>query len=170
MQIKTASALPEPQKTIARGNDGVTRLNRRQFFKLSGIAGGGLVLGLGITQQQAKAQELTGGLAEISPYVQIQSNGRINIFSKNPECGQGIKTGLPLIIAEELDARWEDVDVVQADIDASKFGFQMRSFGHKQLDHFVIAKLNSISERRHSGRGYNTTQVAYAHLVDFGFR
>ena len=125
MQIKTASALPEPQKTIARGNDGVTRLNRRQFFKLSGIAGGGLVLGLGITQQQAKAQELTGGLAEISPYVQIQSNGRINIFSKNPECGQGIKTGLPLIIAEELDARWEDVDVVQADIDASKFGFQI---------------------------------------------
>ncbi|MDT8398733.1 MAG: molybdopterin cofactor-binding domain-containing protein [Pseudomonadales bacterium] len=98
-------------------------VSRRQFFKISGIAGGGLALGLALTgSKQAKAQ--AGANATLSPYVQIQTNGRINIFSKNPECGQGIKTGLPLIIAEELDAAWTDVDVVQADIDASKYGAQ----------------------------------------------
>src|SRR5690606_3645557 len=54
----------------------------------------------------------------------IKPDGRINIFSKNPECGQGIKTGLPLIIAEELDCAWTDVDVVQADIDGARYGAQ----------------------------------------------
>lgn len=107
-------------------NSKTSSLNRRQFFKVSGIAGGGLALGLSMnSNKQAHAQGLNENLVELSPYVQIQSNGRINIFSKNPECGQGIKTGLPLIIAEELDVRWEDVDVIQADIDPTKYGLQL---------------------------------------------
>ncbi len=101
-------------------------ISRRRFFKISGIAGGGLTLGMAMGTSQAAAQDGSSvAEANISPYVQIQANGRINIFSKNPECGQGIKTGLPLIIAEELDARWADVDVVQADIDASRYGLQL---------------------------------------------
>ena len=119
-QLAKDSTLSEQEPNSIAG------LNRRQFFKVSGVAGGGLVLGLGMSSsKQAKAQSLTEGPIELSPYVQIQNNGRINIFSKNPECGQGIKTGLPLIIAEELDARWEDVDVVQADIDFTRYGFQI---------------------------------------------
>ena len=111
---------------FTKQNNNITGLNRRQFFKVSGIAGGGLVLGLSMaSNRQANAQAIDGDLVEISPYVQIQSNGRVNIFSKNPECGQVIKTGLPLIIAEELDVRWEDVDVIQADIDPTKYGLQL---------------------------------------------
>ena len=105
----------------------IPELSRRQFFKVSGITGGGLVIGLalGTGSNKAKAQSAAAdATSTLSPYVQIQPNGRINIFSKNPECGQGIKTGLPLIIADELDCAWEDVDVVQADIDASKYGAQ----------------------------------------------
>ncbi len=111
----------------AEKKDGkINDLNRRQFFKISGIAGGGLVLGMGMgAQKQANAQSTTAESIELNPYVQILSNGRINIFSKNPELGQGIKTGLPLIIAEELDVRWEDVDVVQADIDFARYGLQL---------------------------------------------
>jgi len=102
---------------------GMPNVSRRQFFKITGVAGGGLAIGLAMGgSSKAKAQ--SSGDATLSPYVQIQPNGRINLFSKNPECGQGIKTGLPLIIAEELDCAWEDVDVVQADIDASKYGAQ----------------------------------------------
>ncbi len=52
----------------------------------------------------------------------IKPDGRITIFSKNPECGQGIKNGLPMIIAEELDCAWSDVDVEQADVDAALYG------------------------------------------------
>ncbi|MGY8789515.1 MAG: molybdopterin cofactor-binding domain-containing protein [Pseudomonadales bacterium] len=103
---------------------GMPDVSRRDFFKLSGVAGGGLVIGLSMgTSSKAKAQS-GAETSTLSPYVQIQINGRINLFSKNPECGQGIKTGLPLIIAEELDCAWEDVDVVQADIDGSKYGAQ----------------------------------------------
>jgi len=101
-------------------------VGRRGFLKLTGLAGGGLVLGAFSTgaPKKAFAQAATADVAALSPYVQIKPDGRVNIFSKNPECGQGIKTGLPLIIAEELDCAWETVDVVQADIDASKYGAQ----------------------------------------------
>jgi isoquinoline 1-oxidoreductase subunit beta len=98
-------------------------LNRRQFFKLSSIAGGGLVLG-GISMGGSKKAfaQASDDAAELSAYVQIKPDGRITLFSKNPECGQGIKTGLPLIIAEELDCAWDDVDVETADVDAAKYG------------------------------------------------
>jgi hypothetical protein len=101
-------------------------LNRRQFFKLSGVAGGGLVLGGvaltgGSRKAFAQAANNNAGV-ELTAFVQIKPDGRITLFSKNPECGQGIKTGLPLIIAEELDCAWEDVDVETADVDAARYG------------------------------------------------
>ncbi len=101
-------------------------VSRRGFLKLSGIAGGGLILGAALagSNKTMAATKKAAGPTEttLSPYVQIKPDGRINIFSKNPECGQGIKTGLPLIIAEELDCAWTDVDVMQADIDAKRYG------------------------------------------------
>jgi len=98
-------------------------MNRRSFMKLTGLAGGGLVLGGMSVGASKKAFAQAGDdVATLSAYVQIKPDGRITLFSKNPECGQGIKTGLPLIIAEELDCAWADVDVVQADVDAAKYG------------------------------------------------
>lgn len=120
--------LPEFFQEVAKEPSvgiGIPEVSRREFFKISTIAGGGLAIGLAMgSSPKAKAQAGSTETTTLSPYVQIQPNGRINIFSKNPECGQGIKTGLPLIIAEELDCAWEDVDVVQADIDGSKYGAQ----------------------------------------------
>ena len=107
--------------TVAAASPAV---DRRQFLKLSGLAGGGLVLGgFGtMAPRRSFAQDASADTTTLSAYVQIKPDGRINLFSKNPECGQGIKTGLPLIIAEELDCAWDDVDVVQADVDAAKYG------------------------------------------------
>lgn len=102
-----------------------TEVSRRSFLKLSGMVGGGLVLGgfgaMGGRKAFA-ADAATDDVSTLTAYVQIKPDGRITLFSKNPECGQGIKTGLPLIIAEELDCAWADVDVVQADVDAAKYG------------------------------------------------
>lgn len=102
-------------------------MNRRGFLKFTGIAGGGLMLGgMALTGDKAFAQPPAAtpppNTTPFVPYVHIKPDGRITIFSKNPECGQGIKTGMPLMIAEELDCAWSDVDVEQADVDATLYG------------------------------------------------
>ena len=103
----------------------VTRINRRNLFKVSAIAGGGLMLQLNMPM--AALAEDGGTLVqskELNVYVQIDTDGQITIYSSIPEMGQGIKTTLPMIIAEEMGAKWEDVVVLDAPLDASKYGMQ----------------------------------------------
>jgi isoquinoline 1-oxidoreductase subunit beta len=103
------------------------RLSRRGFIKLTGVAGGGLVLaftlGTGPAVRQALANE-GADAREFNAYVQIAPDGRIVLFAKNPEVGQGVKTSLPMIVAEELDADWDHVEVRQSDIDSARYGVQ----------------------------------------------
>lgn len=100
-------------------------LNRRAFLKLSGIAGGGFVLASILPVRLATAEDLGSlvGSVELNTFIQVSSEGEITIYSSNPEMGQGIKTALPMIIAEEMGAKWEDVRVLQAPVD-ERFGRQ----------------------------------------------
>lgn len=97
----------------------VVKLDRRQFLKLTGVVGGGLMLAS--VAPRAHAQE--NAAFQPNRYLKIDSEG-IQIFAKNPEIGQGVKTSLPMIVAEELDASWSDVQVIQAPIDSDAYGFQ----------------------------------------------
>jgi isoquinoline 1-oxidoreductase subunit beta len=102
-------------------------VSRRQFLKLVGLAGGGLAVAFYLgDSQSALAQNATGSEPDFKPngFVQISSNGDIVIFSKCPEIGQGIKTAFGLIIAEELDADWERVEVKQAAVNPAVYGRQ----------------------------------------------
>ena len=103
----------------------MTKINRRNFLKVSALAGGGLMLELSLPAS-AQAEELGTlvGSKELNVYVKIASDGQITIYSAIPEMGQGIKTALPMIIAEEMGAKWEDVVVIDAPLDAKKFGMQ----------------------------------------------
>ncbi len=108
---------------------GITRLDRRSFLRLTGLAGGGLMLGVsvGCSPEEANAPgsaPTSDGSFQPNAFVQISEAGII-IFAPVPEIGQGVKTSLPMIVAEELDAAWEDVTVIQADIDADRFGRQV---------------------------------------------
>jgi isoquinoline 1-oxidoreductase subunit beta len=97
-----------------------TNLDRRNFFRISALAGGGFLLG----SWNAEAAEVA---ATFSPnaFIRITPEGLVTILSKNPEIGQGIKTSLPMIIAEELEVPWEKVTVEQAPVDQAAFGNQV---------------------------------------------
>jgi isoquinoline 1-oxidoreductase beta subunit len=99
------------------------KLDRRSFLKLTGLAGGGLVLGFAMGSDAVAAAGGDGAFAP-NAFLRIARDGSILIYSKGPEIGQGIKTAFPLIIAEELDAKWSDVKVEQAPVNPAVFGRQ----------------------------------------------
>ena len=101
------------------------KLDRRNFLKASALVGGGLMLEFNLGSM-ISAEELGTlvGSKELNVFVKIASDGKITIYSATPEMGQGVKTTLPMIIAEEMGAKWADVEVIDAPLDAGKFGMQ----------------------------------------------
>jgi isoquinoline 1-oxidoreductase beta subunit len=94
--------------------------SRRSFLKISAVAGGGFML-----RAMLPAVARADGPAEpLNAFIRIAPDGIVTIMSKNPEIGQGIKTMLPMVIAEELDADWKHVRIEQAPLDEAKYGRQ----------------------------------------------
>lgn len=100
-------------------------VDRRTFLRVSAVAGGGLLLSTWFEPTKALLAE-GGAAAEFAPYpfIRVGADGAVTIIAKNPEIGQGVKTMLPMIIAEELDVDWKDVRVEQAIADQSLYGSQ----------------------------------------------
>ncbi|MGH8725409.1 MAG: molybdopterin cofactor-binding domain-containing protein, partial [Burkholderiales bacterium] len=86
------------------------KVSRRAF--LGGSAG----LAFGFTLGLSKTAEAQAAAGTLNAYVSIAPDGTITIQQPVAEMGQGISTGLPLIVAEELDADWSKVRVVQSPI------------------------------------------------------
>jgi isoquinoline 1-oxidoreductase subunit beta len=101
-------------------------LSRRGLLKAGALAGGGLMLTASLPMvARAATGAASAEPAMLTAYVKIAADNSITIVGKNPEIGQGIKTMLPMLIAEELDADWDNqVSIEQADFDPSKYGFQ----------------------------------------------
>ncbi|HRI82481.1 MAG TPA: molybdopterin-dependent oxidoreductase, partial [Opitutaceae bacterium] len=98
-------------------NPASTPLTRRDFIRVGSLAGGGFVLSLalpGALGQPAGALDDTARIFTPSPFIKITPEGIITILAKNPETGQGVKTSLPMIVAEELDADFSPIVIEQA--------------------------------------------------------
>jgi len=102
------------------------KMERRAFLKITALAGGGVLFSL-TTLRDAAAQGRGGRpqpAADPHNYIAVAPGGAVTIVAKNPELGQGVKTMLPMMIAEELDVDWNSVKIEQADLDDTKFAAQ----------------------------------------------
>jgi isoquinoline 1-oxidoreductase beta subunit len=99
-------------------------VNRRSFLRVTSLAGGGVLLGLYIKPPKASAQFGPAAPPVPNNYIKIAPDGTITIMAKDPEVGQGVKTMLPMLIAEELDADWKSVKIEQTDFDDTKYAAQ----------------------------------------------
>lgn len=102
-------------------------LDRRSFLRVTALAGGGMLLALytePVSTVLAQGRRTEAKLVPVS-FIRIAPDGVITIMAKNPEIGQGVKTMLPMLIAEELDADWKDVRIEQADYNPEKYGVQV---------------------------------------------
>jgi isoquinoline 1-oxidoreductase subunit beta len=101
--------------------------SRRDFIKLTTLTGGGLMLGFSWFNAAAETpvvvNQAAGSAASLgfNSYLSIGTDGTITILSPNPELGQNILTSFPMIVAEELDADWTKVKVLQAALDTKNF-------------------------------------------------
>ncbi len=108
----------------------LNKTNRRDFLKITSMTGGGLLLGFSWFSAEAEVPVIVtktnfAGELGFNSYLSIGTDGTITIFSPNPELGQNIMTSFPMVVAEELDADWTKVKVIQAPLDTTKFDRQL---------------------------------------------
>jgi isoquinoline 1-oxidoreductase beta subunit len=115
-----------------------TALDRRQFLRATALAGGGVLFASSIEAWSlAEAPAAATGDGTLNAFVKIAPDGRVTIVAKNPEVGQGVKTMLPMLVAEELDVDWSAVDVVQGDFDPAKFTDQFAGGSRATPNHWL---------------------------------
>ena len=108
----------------------ISNLSRRNFIKTSALASGGLLIGFNLFQACKPEAKMPVDLASLNfndfnAFIKISDEGYVTIFSPNPEIGQGVKTSMPMIIAEELDVEWSMVNVAQGVLDTKNYQRQV---------------------------------------------
>lgn len=108
----------------------ITKYDRRTFIRTSAAAGGGILFGFnflasckpaGITDTAAGIADITREWNSVNAFIRIAADGIVTIMSPNPEVGQGVKTAMPMIVAEELDVDWKHVLVEQAPLNTELY-------------------------------------------------
>ncbi len=100
-------------------------VSRRGFLRAGAAAGGGLLVGIPLAS--ARWPDLTAGeqrrvdgsrpesqAIHLNAFVEVRPDGRVRVVAPCPEIGQGVRTSLAMIVAEELGADWSVVEVEQA--------------------------------------------------------
>ena len=161
--------IDDDESTASRRSGAAAELTRRQFLRLTTLAGSGLTLGLvlpGCGRGPLGGAGVAGATSRplAIPFVRIAPDNTVTVICKHLEAGQGVWTGLPAILAEELDASWEQMRVENAPAEVP--AYQNLAFVplgvHAQVTGGSTAVANSWEQLRHAGATARAMLVAAA--------
>ena len=132
----------------------IRNVSRREFFKQSGA----LVLAIGVSE--ALGQSGAAPVFQPSAFLKIGADGVVTVVVKHLEMGQGTYTGLPTLVAEELDADWSQLRIEGAPADARRYN--NLSWGEAQGTGGSTALANSWLQLRQAGAAARVMLVAAA--------
>ena len=126
--------------------DNIVNISRREFVK--GFAASGLVLAVGLPRL-ASAEKAKYGRDAMPhgwvdnplAFVSIAEDGTVTIVAHRSEMGQGVRTSLPMVVADEMNADWSRCTVIQADGNEQKYGNQDTD-GSRSIRHFFMPMRN----------------------------
>jgi nicotinate dehydrogenase subunit B len=128
-----------------KDNTSNIQMNRREFLKISG---GGIFILFAIKDMTAFAQQRDQHNlpTDYNAFLRIGEDGRVTCFTGKIEMGQGIVTSLAQMLADELDVRFEDVEMVMGDTDLCPW--DMGTFGSMSTRFFGPALRKAGAEGR----------------------
>jgi isoquinoline 1-oxidoreductase subunit beta len=151
--------LDEAQSSGAGGAP--AELTRREFLRFTTLAGSGLTLAVVLPGCGSHPAATAASGPLVMPFVRIAPDNTVTVICKHLEAGQGVWTGLPAIVAEELDAAWEQVRVESAPAKVPLYG--NLAFGGKiQGTGGSTAVANSWDQLRKAGATARAMLVAAA--------
>jgi nicotinate dehydrogenase subunit B len=98
-------------------------VDRRAFFKLLGILGGGILIYFALDKNFSYGQMPAPDTSDFNAYLKIGTDGKVTCYVGKIEMGQGIVTSLPQIVAEELNVPYDSIDLVMGDTDLCPYDF-----------------------------------------------
>jgi isoquinoline 1-oxidoreductase beta subunit len=114
-------------------------MDRRQFLRVTTLAGGGMLLATYIDPLGGGGGAAAQSFVDFEPnaFIRITPDGIATLIAQNPEIGQGVKTMLPMIIADELDIAWSNVRIEQAPFDPDRFSGQFAGGSNATPTHWT---------------------------------
>ena len=101
------------------------KTTRRNFIQQSALFTSVFTLGFDWFESKGATMAIANEPGRFNAFLSIDATGKIRLYSPNPEIGQGIKTAFPVVVAEELDVDWKQVEVLQANLDTQNFERQL---------------------------------------------
>ncbi len=126
-------------------------LSRREFIRVTTLTGGGFMLSLALpgeawAQAAGLALDDTTKAFTPNPFIKITPQNIITILAKNPETGQGVRTSLPMIVAEELDADFSKIVIEQAAL-RPDVGAQFAGGSRSTPDNYMLLRRAGATAR-----------------------
>src|SRR5690348_7652040 len=112
-------------------------ISRRTFLQVTAVGGGSVLIGLYFKSPVFGQGQQRAVVPVPNSFIRIAPDGIVTIIAKNPEIGQGVKTMLPMIIADELDVDWKDVRVEQASLDTVSYKNQFAGGSTATPNHWM---------------------------------